>query len=104
AQLLPFVMEANLRVADERGDASTLGRYAEVARLLSGDPSANARDGVARVHELRADLQIPPLRDSGLSLDDCRRLVPLARVASSMKGNPVTLSDEELLGILEAAL
>lgn len=104
ARLLPFVMEANLRAAGERGDSSTLARYTEIARTLAGDPMADARDGVARVHELCADLQIPPLREAGLSATDCRKLVPLARQASSTKGNPVILSDEELLGILEAAL
>lgn len=104
ARLLPFVTEANLRALGERGDASTLGRYTEIARTLTGDHSAGARDGVARLHELCADLQIPPLREAGLSAIDCPPLVPLARQASSTKGNPVVLSDDELLGILEAAL
>jgi hypothetical protein len=41
---------------------------------------------------------------AGLSLTDCGRLIPLAERASSMQGNPVKLSDEELRGILEASL
>jgi alcohol dehydrogenase class IV len=103
ARLLPFVMDANLRAIGEQGDPSTLGRYTEIARILSGDPAAEARDGVTRVHTLCTDLNIPPLRDAGLSPADCRRLIPLAQRASSTKGNPVVLSDQELLGILEAA-
>ncbi|MDB5353080.1 MAG: Alcohol dehydrogenase, class [Planctomycetota bacterium] len=39
-----------------------------------------------------------------LSVADCRRLIPLARRASSMKGNPVALTDSELRQILEAAI
>lgn len=104
ARLLPFVMEANLRTGGERSGSSIRARYTEIARILSGDPSADAHDGVARVHELCADLQIPPLCEAGLAAADCRRLVPLTRQASSTRGNPVVLSDEELLRILQAAL
>ena len=43
-------------------------------------------------------------REAGLSASDCDRLIPLARRASSMRGNPVDLSDAELRAILEAAL
>jgi hypothetical protein len=49
-------------------------------------------------------MKIPPLRVAGLSTTDCGRLIPLAQRASSMQGNPVKLSDEELHGILEASL
>ena len=49
-------------------------------------------------------MKISPLRVAGLSTTDCGRLIPLAQGASSMKGNPVKLSDEELRGILEASL
>ncbi len=71
---------------------------------MTGDPGADAQDGVSWVRGLCHEMKIPPLREAGLSIADCGRLVPLARRASSMKGNPVTLSDEELRGILEAAL
>ncbi len=49
-------------------------------------------------------MKIPPLRVAGLSITDCGRLIPLAQRASSMQGNPVKLSDDELRGILEASL
>ncbi|HEX8203716.1 MAG TPA: iron-containing alcohol dehydrogenase [Isosphaeraceae bacterium] len=104
ARLLPFVMEANLRAADERGDPVTIRRYVEIARTLTGDPEAGARDGVSWVRQLCAEMKIPPLREAGLTGADCGRLIPLARRASSMRGNPVTLSDEELGRIFEAAL
>lgn len=104
ARLLPFVMEANIRAVDERGNPATLQRYAEIARTLTGDASATPRDGATRVHELCTELKIPPLREAGLAVADCSRLIPLAQRASSMKGNPVTLSDSELHQILEAAI
>ncbi|SIO65249.1 Alcohol dehydrogenase, class IV [Singulisphaera sp. GP187] len=104
ARLLPFVMEANIRAVGERGDPATLERYVEIARTLTGDASATLRDGVTRVHELCAELKIPPLREAGLSVADCYRLIPLAQRASSMKGNPVSLLDSELRQILEEAI
>ena len=104
ARLLPFVMEANVRAVGERGDPAVMRRYDEVARTLTGDPEADARAGVSWVRGLCAEMRIPPLREAGLSVGDCGRLLPLARRASSMRGNPVELSDAELRGVLVAAL
>ena len=104
ARLLPFVMEANIRALDERGDWSIFERYIEIARTLTGDPEADAWDGVSWVRELCAEMNIPPLRVAGLSAADCGQLIPLAERASSMQGNSVKLSGEELRGILEASL
>ncbi len=105
ARLLPFVMEANIRATqDGRAGAATLLRFAEVARILTGNPTAKAADGVEWVQSLCSELKIPPLRAAGLSLAECHRIVPRAQRASSMQGNPVKLSDEELLGILEKAI
>ncbi len=104
ARLLPFVMEANIRAVHERGDPTIIQRYIEIARALTGDPEADAWDGVSWVRGLCAEMKIPPLRVAGLSITDCGRLIPLVQRASSMQGNPVKLSDEELHGILEASL
>jgi alcohol dehydrogenase class IV len=105
ARLLPFVMEANIQaLQDGRDGAATLPRYAEVARILTGNPSARSQDGVEWVQSLCTELKIPPLRDAGLTVAECSRIIPTAQRASSMQGNPVRLSDEELLGILENAI
>ena len=42
--------------------------------------------------------------DDGFQLEDIPAIVEKAGSASSMKGNPVTLSDDELAGILRMAL
>lgn len=104
ARLLPIVMEANLRAIQERGDPAILDRYTEVARTLTGDPGATALDGVAWVQSCCDAFQIPTLGDAGLTRDECDRIIPIAQRASSMKGNPVPLTDEELRAILDAAL
>lgn len=103
AALLPHVMEANLRAARERG-APVVGRYAEVARLLTGDPQAMADDGVTWVRAVCAVLAIPSLGTWGVTPGDLSRVSEMAANASSMKGNPVPLSPEEREAILQAAL
>src|SRR3984893_4689763 len=58
AALLPHVMEANLRALRERQPAAgALRRYEEIARLLTGHPTATADDGVEWVRKLVTDLQ-----------------------------------------------
>jgi alcohol dehydrogenase class IV len=104
ARLLPFVMEANIRAVEKRGDPTIIQRYIEIARVLTGDPEADAWRGVSWVHGLCAEMNIPSLRKAGLTITDCGRLIPLVQRASSMQGNPVKLSDEELRGILEASI
>ncbi|RME94190.1 MAG: iron-containing alcohol dehydrogenase [Verrucomicrobia bacterium] len=105
AALLPHVMEVNLRALRRRTpDSPVLARYDELARLLTGNPTAQAADGVAWVRQLAADLGIPPLRTYGIGEADVPVLCAKARAASSMKGNPIPLEDAELRAILEAAL
>jgi alcohol dehydrogenase class IV len=104
ARLLPFVMEANIRAVEQRGDPTIIQRYIEIARALTGDPEADAWGGVSWVRGLCAEMRIPPLRVAGLSITDFGPLIPLAQRASSTQGNPVKLSDEEMRGILEASL
>ncbi len=105
ARLLPFVMEANIRALRERSPQSpTLARYDEIARILTGNPSATAEDGIAWTQALCARLGIPPLREVGVTPEEIPAIVRQSRKASSMKGNPVPLTDEELESILVQAL
>jgi alcohol dehydrogenase class IV len=97
-------MDANLQALAERPVPGVLDRYTEVARRLTGDPAATAEDGLTWVRALCADLAIPPLGASGLTRSDFAQVIPAADCASSMQGNPVTLTHDELVAILEAAL
>lgn len=104
ARLLPFVMEVNVRALKERASGSpALARYDEVAQILTGDPSANAARGVNFVQELCQLLSVEPLSVHGLTEGDFQEAVTKAKRASSMKGNPITLTDEELFEIVEGA-
>ncbi|GIV79332.1 MAG: alcohol dehydrogenase [Litorilinea sp.] len=109
ARLLPLVMEVNLRaLAQRQPDSPIRARYDEVARILTGNPAADAADGVAWVEALCADLQVPSLGapnwTPGLGVADIPAVVEKAQRSSSMKGNPLPLTDEELAEILSRAL
>jgi alcohol dehydrogenase class IV len=105
AALLPCVMETNVKALRQRHPQSnTLPRYDHIARVLTGRTDASAEDGVAWVRDLTGALAIPPLRAYGLTEDQARLLVDKAAQASSMKANPVTLTREEMLGLLLRAL
>jgi alcohol dehydrogenase class IV len=104
AALLPFVMEANINALRARGSESpALGRYDEVARLITGWPTARAADGIAWVKRLCLHLQVQPLAACSVEKKDFADIVAKARRASSMKGNPIDLTQEELLEILQKA-
>jgi alcohol dehydrogenase class IV len=105
ARLLPGVIAANVRALRERApDSPVLERYAEVARILTGRPDATAEEGAAWAQDLCKALSVPGLAAHGLSLGDLEATVSQSRKASSMRGNPIELTDHELHRILEEAL
>jgi alcohol dehydrogenase class IV len=105
AALLPAVMRVNARALAARAPASpALERYREVAVVVTGRADAALEDGVAWVEALCGALEIPGLARHGLRPDRVPELVAKARLASSMKGNPVALTDAELTEIALASL
>jgi len=105
ASLLPHVMTVNVRALQERAPESVaLRRYDEIARLLTGNERATAADGVAWVRELCAALRIPPLSAYGMTEADFPALKEKASRASSMRGNPIKLTAEEMEEVLARAL
>ena len=67
-----------------------------IACCLTGRAVAAPEEGVAFIQALCRELEIPSLKDFGMSADDADEIVAKAARASSMKANPVVLSDEEL--------
>jgi alcohol dehydrogenase class IV len=105
AALLPHVMSANIHALRQRApDGEALRRYGETARLLTGDTSATADDGVKWICQLVGDLKIPHLGTYGIKPEHIAELVKKAAQASSMKANPITLSPDELAETLRLAL
>jgi alcohol dehydrogenase class IV len=113
ARLLPFVVAANIRALETRQpESQVLSRYDEISQLLTGNPQARRADGVTFLHQLCADLQIPqlstfnPSAGSGHAFSPAQipALVQKAARASSMKANPIALTEDEMGEILRLAL
>ena len=105
ARLLPSVMDVNVRALQARAAGSlALARYDEVARILTGSANASAEDGAAWVSELVQELAIPALSAFGVRHADIPRITGKARHASSMQGNPIALTDDELGEALRTAI
>jgi alcohol dehydrogenase class IV len=105
AALLPHVLRVNVDALGSRSpDGDRLARADRVAQLLTGRLDARAADGVAHLDALRRDLGIPGLAAHGLRAQDVPDLVAQARRSSSMRGNPIELTDDELADILSSAI
>jgi alcohol dehydrogenase class IV len=105
ASILPAVMETNIRLLRKRGDnPAALDKYRETACLLTGHDRARAEDGAAWVRDLCGKLGIQGLQALGFQKADTKALVEKALQASSMKGNPVKLTADEITGIIEMTI
>jgi alcohol dehydrogenase class IV len=108
AALLPHVIAANVAGMRQGDDARGLTRYADVGRQLLADERAPEEAAVeaciSMTRDLAQELKIPPLSRYGMTEADVPAMVALARKASSMRFNPVTLSDKALSSALSAAI
>jgi alcohol dehydrogenase class IV len=93
AALLPHVISANRHAMEKSGGCEpSLARYGEIEQI------------VPNLATFAESLRIPKLSSFGLTRERIPEMVALARKASSMRYNPVTLSDEALAKVLEDAL
>ena len=105
ARLLPFVTAANLKaMRDREPNNPALARYDEAARLMIGDPKVSADDAVDWLHELSGSLAITGLSAYGVTEPDFPQIVEASARASSMKGNPIKLTPDELAAVMAEAL
>ncbi len=105
AALLPHGMAANLRALRARAaHHPAVDRYREVAVAMTGESTATPDDGVMWVARLCRDLGVRGLEAYGVTDRDVEEVCRKARNASSMKANPVELTDGELRAMLTAAL
>jgi alcohol dehydrogenase class IV len=101
AAVLAATMEINLRALRERApEHPTLQRMTEVATVLTGQPDASTEDAIAWLEELTTALSIPGLASYGLDETEIEAVVAAAQNASSMRANPIELSDAEVAEIV----
>ena len=80
-----------------------LDRYQQAAQMLLNDHSAQAEDLLVWLDQLVEQSQIPRLKDFGVQREDFSLISDKAMQSGSMKGNPVVLTKNSLMEILEAA-
>jgi alcohol dehydrogenase class IV len=105
AALLAPVTEASVRVLRSAPDGQpALDRYTEVAGILTGNPAAAVEDGFAWIRDTVGLLEIPRLAAFGITPQDVDDVAAKAAGSSSMQGNPVVLSHDDLRTILLDAI
>lgn len=103
--LLPHATEVNLRALRARAPQHpAIGRYREIARILTGRPQAEPDDGVRWMRELVSGFNLPALSAYGVTPAAIPALVGAAAQASSMKANPLPLTTDECGEIMQRAL
>ena len=77
----------------------------EVARIITGNPQASAMEGANWLEALVRDLRVPGVGTlcGGIRKEQIPEIARLTTTASSTKGNPVSLTAEELEEILSKA-
>ncbi|MBI1258094.1 MAG: iron-containing alcohol dehydrogenase [Chloroflexi bacterium] len=106
ASLLPFVMEINVRALKLREPNNpALQRYSEILFVAGGaDYGEPPEYAVDTISSIVGALGIPPLGTYGIKSEAFPTIVEKAAHSSSMKGNPIVLTADELTEILEKAL
>jgi alcohol dehydrogenase class IV len=108
---LAAATRVNVAALEQRQpENGALRRYAELGRLLAGVGPAALHDDletraalIQTLEDWRARLGVPRLSTFGIAVADIPAIVADSR-GSSMKTNPIVLTDDEITAILRASL
>ncbi|MBA5763055.1 iron-containing alcohol dehydrogenase [Vibrio sp. 404] len=101
ARLAPFVMQENIRAAKKAGRADVLARYRKMAQLLTGRANASRDDAVLWTNMMLEKLKLPDLNEFGVCKTSFEQVVDDALKSVAIKGNPLPLTKERLMFILQ---
>ena len=102
AALLNGTLEINIKaIARRQGENPCRQKFRELAVILTGRADADESDVTLWSKEICHDLEIPSLSALGISRCEFDVICEKAAISSSMKGNPILLTPEELNEILE---
>eukprot|EP01052_Picozoa_sp_SAG31_P036918 SAG31_NODE_4678_length_3040_cov_3.101666_1_plen_411_part_00 len=108
AACMPTAIRVNVRALRSRSpDHDSLRRYTEVAQMLTGRVDATAEDGAQWLTDMLAAMDVPGLSHWGVTESDAApgsELIQKAQGSSSMKGNPIALTDEEAAELVRLSL
>jgi alcohol dehydrogenase class IV len=102
ASLLPAVIEVNIAALSKINKYHpVLDKYRDITEWVTGISDTRPEELVDWFRELYKFLKIPGLSSLGVRENDLNLIIQKSKNASSMKANPVELSDDELMRILE---
>ena len=102
AALLPSVMLVNAEALASRGnDPEKLSRFEEISRWVTGRENASIIEGIEWIGSLCKSMKIPQLSELGIKKEDFPAIIAKSKKSSSMKGNPIQLTEQETENILE---
>ena len=105
AALLPSALKINERVLREKyPDHACHLHLKELTGMIIGTQEAEFDQALDWVHQTVDLLKIPGLSFYGLSQEQLPTLVEKSMKASSMKGNPIQLTPEEVTELIQLAL
>lgn len=105
ARLLPEVMAVNIKALFERDSQNeAIGKYQKLAEILTNDPNASIQDSFVWIEALCEDLNFPGLTTYGIAESHFEDVIANAQKSSSMKGNPIRLTEQEMQDILLRSL
>jgi alcohol dehydrogenase class IV len=105
ARLLPYVFEVNASLIHRAGkDSATYEKLLLIGRILLDSDSHEIDKTVKYLEDLGRKLKIGGLQSYGVNAKDFPAIIEHSLSSSSMKGNPVPLSKEQIKRILEKAL
>jgi alcohol dehydrogenase class IV len=102
AALLPSVMLVNVETLTNRGnDFEKISRFEDVARWVTGVENASIEEGVEWIASLCEKMEIPRLSELGIKKAHFQAIIEKSKSSSSMKGNPIQLTEQEMVKVLE---
>ncbi len=105
ASLLLSVLRTNFDIASRRASSDALlGKFDQVAQIVTGNPSAKGNYAIAWFESLLKDLPLASLSELGFTESMIPEAVKKSAQSSSMKGNPIDLDSADLREILEDCL
>ncbi len=106
--LLPSTFEVNLQsIIHKEGKEEKFQKFVTISKILTQStnetPDEIIRSAIKYLKDLKQKLKLPSLKDLGITESDIPQIVKESR-GSSMKTNPVVLSDEEISKIIFSSL
>ncbi|OBT12095.1 alcohol dehydrogenase [Vibrio sp. UCD-FRSSP16_10] len=100
ARLAPFVMTENMRMAKQSGRNDVLTRYRKIAQLVTENSDAHREDGVNWVNSMLEQLEVPTLSYYDAVEGPLDLIAQDAMKSVAIKGNPLPLTKDRLVDIL----